>query len=78
MWKKFKAFIEKRRFVRKTKQLENDLIIASKFLKRIDSKMKILKWNRGKRRQFWRDFQKNELFREEVFDKMIDDKEEKK
>ena len=68
---RLKARIWSRGVERKKKELEGDLLRASRFLKRIDSKLIAMKYTRQQRRQFWRDFQKNDMFREDVFEGLI-------
>ena len=65
---------EKKKVKGFTHEIEDDIIRASRILKQINAKMVATGWSRQKRRQFWRDFQKNDLFREDMFDSLVKDK----
>ena len=65
---------EKRKIKKFTKEIEDDIVRASQILKKINAKQIALGWSRQKRRQFWRDFEKNDLFREDVFNSLVKDR----
>jgi len=62
---------EVRRMQRAQKQIEDDIINASNILKKLNANMIAAKWPRAKRKQFWKDFVKHDMFREDVFDQLV-------
>ena len=57
---------------RKKKKLKNQLIMLRSVVRDIDVLLDVMKFNRNLKRSFWEDFYKHKAFREDVFDKLIE------
>ena len=77
VYRKHLIKLETERVKRHTRAVEDDILNAARLLKQLNAKMKAAGWSRRRRKQFWYDFIKHDLFREDIFDQLVKGRESK-